>query len=217
MEVFRKKAWPLFELDTHITALGTDYEMWPRVKRRWKDEVTKALNGLPDVGAWLDKLHKDKKRDLKPEMALPSEQNVSIDGFHMIFHEYDEADPTHRAFLNTLTDALKTYQQKAKRYLPQMLRHKLPMDVMFGVTYASGHYGDGKITLYHKAMKDLEKIVYVIAHETGHYFGMDWMSHPARAYWIAAIKQDMKPIKLSELLAPDNSGVCPMVECGAPR
>jgi len=201
MEVFRKKAWPLFELETSITQLGANYEMWPRVRRRWKDDVTKAINGLPEVGAWLDKLHKDKKRDLKPGFAESSEQNVSIDGFHMIFHEYDEADPTHRAFLNTLTDALKTYQQKAKRYLPQMLRRKLPMDVMFGAGHSSGNYGDGRITLYHKAMKDEAKIVYTIAHETGHYFGLDWISHPARAYWIAAIKQDMKPIKLSEMLA----------------
>lgn len=200
MDAFRKKAWPLFELDQAIIP-PFDYDVWLRIRRRWKEDVEKALAGLPSVGAWLDKLRKDKKRDLKPEFAQASEQNVSIDGFHMIFHEYDENNPKHREFLDMLTDALKIYQRKAKRYLPEMLRHKLPMDVMFGENYSSGNYGTGKITVYQKSVKDREKIVYTIAHETGHYFGLDWMSHSARAFWVSAIKQDMKPIKLSELLA----------------
>jgi hypothetical protein len=200
MDVFRKKAQPLSDL-AHTITPNFEYDVWLRIRRRWKEDVEKALAGLPAVGAWLDKLRQDKKRDLKPEFAQASEQNVSIDGFHMIFHEYDEDNPKHREFLDMVTDALKTYQQKAKRYLPEMLRHKLPMDIMFGEAYSSGNYGNGKVTIHQKSMKDRAKIVYTIAHETGHYFGLDWMSQSARAFWIAAIKQDMKPIKLSELLA----------------
>ena len=199
MDVFRKKAKALFDLEMAITP-PMDYEAWLRVKGHWKSKVVEALQGLPEVGRWLDKLHKDKKRDLKPTFSLPSTKNVSVGGFHMLFHEYDEESSDHQAFAEMLTDALRIYQQRAKRYLPVMLKHKLPMDVMFGTNYSSGNYGSGKITIYEKSLKSRERIVYTIAHETGHYFGLDWMSHAARAFWSAAIKQDMKPIKLSQLL-----------------
>lgn len=200
MAVYSKKAWPIFELESEISPHWS-YEGWLRARRQWKQKMDAALAALPEVGAWLDKLHKDKKRNLKPQYREESEQNVSIDGFNMILHEYDEEDPAHRAFVDDLTNALNAYQRRAKRYLPVMLRRKLPMDVMFGSKSSSGNYGDGRITLHQVAMRSRDQIVYTVAHETGHYFGLDWMSHGARAFWIAAIKQDMKPIKLSELLA----------------
>jgi hypothetical protein len=200
LEAFRKKLVPLFELGIRITP-PSEYAYWLTQKARWKREVSDALAGLPEVGIWLDKLHKDKKRGLKPTFETPTTTNLAVDGFNMILHEYDEENPEHRRFVDVLKDGLKLYQRGAKRYFPRMLRHRLPMDVHFGVVHSSGNYGQGRIDVSRGAIKDADRFAYVVAHETGHYFGLDWMSHGARAFWIAAIKQDMAPIKLSELLA----------------
>lgn len=199
---YLKSVKPLFDAFTYVSP-PFDLEAWENVKWDWREKLQKVIAELPSVIKWLQ------KQKLTPEISQTPQRNMSIAGYPATLTGFDPDDPTHMKGLQLLEESLKQFVRRAAKVLPEMVRHKFPLDVRFDVEDilgSAGQYGDGVIHIYPLNIGRVATMVHTLAHEVAHYIGLDFLPQNARAFWIQAIKGDLGSLDLRDVLKAWPSG-----------
>lgn len=201
MVVYHKQLRPLSLASSVIRLPSQEYWYDRDVRYRWRDDVIKVVRDLPEVAKFLDSLRKRKK--IVPEVPDASTQNMNVDGFPAKLTGFDQDDPEHVTAFHKLRSALKEYRRACARVFPALARRTLPLDLRFDVKSLlapAGQYGNEAITLNVLNLGDVRHVIYTLAHEMGHHFGISLLSHGARAFWIQMYKGDWGSLDLREIL-----------------
>jgi hypothetical protein len=205
LNLWRTKLRPLWLINSRI--FPPSWEYWgtgssaTHARIMWREELLEALQGLPGVVKFLEGLRK--RRKVVPETPDVTERNMLLAGFDTSVVGFDSDDPKHVAALDRVQDALKVYQAKANRALPELIRKKVPLILRFDVETilgAAGQLGDDTLVIFPLNNQSVRQTVYTLAHEMAHRLGMELISHKARVFWNAAIKGDWGNLDLRDVL-----------------
>lgn len=169
-----------------------------RIAWRWLDDLT----------AWAADKSGVRGAGGKPVvLSRPERRNVRIEGFNI--STIGEMDPAHIA---RLKEALKVYRRRAQKYLPALLKYKLPFEVESETgagksIIANAYYGRDRvvITPWGLSGRSVDDLVRTIAHEMGHHL-QGRVSQKNWLLWYDYWQGGKKPIDLRKVLAMQKPG-----------
>jgi len=192
----RTEAWPL-----HIELLGfqltplDDYFTKDMVLERWLDkrktQVGRAKRA--SLRAW-KVLNSYTEHITKPTIRRIPKQQDSVMGFSVTWiGDFD------RERAQGFVEGLKIYKERAKRVMPLLLRHKMPI-MAYLQEYHGGRYEQRYIEVDLGWKSTPKEYARIIAHEHGHHVWQKYLSTADQKYWSTAVRSSYKPLKLSEII-----------------
>ena len=180
--------WPA-RMDSHNAVTAWDKKVRRKAQEFWKD-AKRTLD-------WYQRLRNSQG------VPMSTPDRLVIEGFQAEIIDYDESDDYHRQGLERLKAGLSTYRQRARKTVPWLIQHQLPLEVTFDISLTKGGSYHGKYILLYALsgdMKDPARVTHIMAHEMGHHL-FKHLSSGSVDYWNTAIKQDYGPLDIRDVLA----------------
>lgn len=129
------------------------------------------------------------------------DEQLTIEGFTVILRNLGARNAARdRDSLEGFKAALSVYKRRAQRVMPDLLKRKLPLVLVFDCGLDEGGVYKGDHILVCSSVKQRD-LAHVLAHEMGHHLWRVSLGADAQEFWTSAVRADYGPLDLEALLA----------------
>jgi 2'-5' RNA ligase len=178
---------------------------WKGEARKWarraRDKARPTWALLKQVAEWSESFRGGQR---PVEFLVPEEEVVSMSGFRVVFRGF--AESPYQDKLPVVREALKRLRTRAQTRAPILLKKVVPIHIQW--TFEPGAPGNAA-AYYERGMiyitpwvidKNIDRLVWVLAHEMGHHLYKTVLSNEARRDWSSFIWQTYTDLDLRDVL-----------------
>ena len=195
----------------HPGDLKNFIHQWPEDGRKWAQRAKKKAREtwklLDEIGEWARSWRGDED-PIIVNSAL--RETVDIEGFRIVVSGFDDSRRFHKEGMASLKAGLKRYRARAKKVMPWLISHQLPMVAHFEETDegdTAANYVNDHINLFVWAIHaDPKKLTAVLAHEMGHHIFNTVLSSRSQDMWRALIYGFNESLDLAKIAARRKPG-----------
>jgi 2'-5' RNA ligase len=178
---------------------------WKGEARKWarraRDKARPTWALLKQVAEWSESFRGGQR---PVEFVVPEEEVVSMSGFRVVFRGF--AESPYQDKLPVVREALKRLRTRAQTRAPILLKKVVPIHIQW--TFEPGAPGNAA-AYYERGMiyitpwvidKNIDRLVWVLAHEMGHHLYKTVLSNEARRDWSSFIWQTYTDLDLRDVL-----------------